>query len=168
MKKVTDLKENECILCTTQEECDAIQDLMHEAWLKWCDGRSYKERRNAIYIPNQCYYPFAWKYGKKEYDKENWHTIYPASDFVFAPKRGDIIEVSMDNKYRGKRIFLVEIKWAKAPFICVDVSNEKIYKEWGKFDTSNWKCARPLSERKPRTIEATDEEWESIQKQLGI
>lgn len=169
MKKITDLKENECILCTTLEECNAIMDLMHEAGLKWSSGSSYKELRTTTRLPEQCYYPAAWHYCDKQYAIEKWHTIYPASDFIFSPKRGDIIEVSSNDRYRSKGIFLVEIKWARLPYICVDVFTKKQYKEWTEFETCGWKYARPLQpERKPRTIEATDEEWESIQKQLGI
>ena len=169
MKKVTDLKKNECILCTTLEECDAILDLMHEAGLKWNTGGLYKDERDVKYLPNKCYYPYDGAYSDKAYAKECWYKIYTASDFIFAPKRGDVIEVSDSNEKREKRIFLAKIKWAKSPFICVWASFEEVYKKWEKFIFSLWKCARPIQpERKPRTIEATDEEWESIQKQLGI
>jgi hypothetical protein len=36
MKKVTDLGEEECIHCKTEEEAKAICKLMHDAGLKWC------------------------------------------------------------------------------------------------------------------------------------
>ena len=39
--KVTDLKENECIHCETEEQANAICKLMHEAGLTWHDGDSY-------------------------------------------------------------------------------------------------------------------------------
>ena len=39
--KVTDLKENECIHCETEEQAVAICKLMHEAGLKWRNGKTY-------------------------------------------------------------------------------------------------------------------------------
>lgn len=39
--KVTDLKENECIHCETEEQANAICKLMYESGLKWLFGDSY-------------------------------------------------------------------------------------------------------------------------------
>ena len=39
--KVTDLKENECIHCETEEQAIAICRLMHNANLMWYDVDSY-------------------------------------------------------------------------------------------------------------------------------
>lgn len=133
MKKVKELKENECILCTTMEEDDAIRDLMHEAWLKWCNNYSYKNYHPTKELPNQCYRPFIWTYCHKEFAEREWYTIYPASDFIFAPKRGDLVEVSDDEKVWHKRIYLTTIEGSRYPFLCVDEAQENYYKNKRKF-----------------------------------
>lgn len=81
--KVTDLKVGEVILCRTEGECEAILDLMHEAWLKWHDGTSYKENRRMPSVPIQCYEPAKWIHSNTNWYKvSNWYTIYPASLFI--------------------------------------------------------------------------------------
>lgn len=45
MKQIKKLKENEVILCRTQEECEAIAELLHKEGQKWNDGKSYLESR---------------------------------------------------------------------------------------------------------------------------
>ncbi len=43
MKKVTDLKENEVIVCRSEQESEKIRQLLHDAGLKRCSGESYLE-----------------------------------------------------------------------------------------------------------------------------
>lgn len=81
--KVTELWRIEVILCTTEDECNKILDLMHESWLKWCSWETYKKTRHMGYVKKwQCYEPFDWTYAYKEYYESLWYTIYPASDFI--------------------------------------------------------------------------------------
>ena len=78
--KVTDLKENECIHCETEEQANAICKLMHEAGLKWRFGGSYLvNKRN---YPNICYYPKSGEHGSLEYARERTHKIYKAEQFL--------------------------------------------------------------------------------------
>ncbi len=82
MKKITDLKANEGILCKTEEECNKILDLMHESWLKWCDNTTYKENRIMDWLDDwwitYCPYLFEWTHSctSNPIIKK-----YPASDF---------------------------------------------------------------------------------------
>ena len=79
--KVTDLWEKEAILCTTEKECNKILDLMHEAWLKWWDWESYKEKRYMDYICEwQVYNPYRWTNWKVLYYSD--FKLYDASDFI--------------------------------------------------------------------------------------
>lgn len=56
--KVTDLKENECIHCETEEQAKAICKLMHESGLTWMFGDSYLSRNNYDeYKSETCYNP---------------------------------------------------------------------------------------------------------------
>lgn len=82
--QVTDLWENEWISCTTEEECNKILDLMHDAWLKWSSWKSYKEERIMEFLNEwQVYFPYIWKYDRKEYCIAQWYKLYPASDFIW-------------------------------------------------------------------------------------
>lgn len=167
MKKVTELQDNECILCTTEEECNAIMDLMHEAGLKWYDWDSYKKYRCMAFLTEQCHYPAIWRHCDKQYAIHNWHTIYPVSDFLFVPKTGDLVEVSDDGEKREKRIYLATLDGKDYPYVCVKWASNTDYINGKEFDCWTREYMRPIN-RKPRTIEATDEEWEKIQKQLWL
>ena len=80
--KVTDLKEKDLILCTTVQECKAIQNILHEAWLKWHDWTSYKEVYHTIYIPKQYYCPFKWRFWSTDWSWLENYNIFNASYFI--------------------------------------------------------------------------------------
>ena len=81
--KVTDLKENECIHCETEEQANAICKLMHEAGLTWCFGDSYLSINNYdIHNQNTCYFPTDGQYDDLTFAKEENYTIYKAKEFL--------------------------------------------------------------------------------------
>ena len=81
--KVTDLKENECIHCETEEQANAICKLMHEAGLKWRFGDSYlKINEYNLYESETCYFPKEGEFSNLNYAKEESYTIYKAEQFL--------------------------------------------------------------------------------------
>lgn len=81
--KVTDLKENECIHCETEEQAKAICKLMHEAGLEWNSGYNYLSKNNyGIYKSETCYYPAKGQYCYLKYYKKNGYIIYKAEQFL--------------------------------------------------------------------------------------
>ncbi len=82
--KVTDLKENECIHCETEEQANAICKLMHEAGLKWKFGNSYLENTYYYkeYKSGTCYFPKEGVFGSLYYAIEENFKIYKAEQFL--------------------------------------------------------------------------------------
>ena len=81
--KVTDLKENECIHCETEEQAISICRLMHESGLKWRFGESYlEENEYNIYKSQTCYFPKERQYADLDYAKEENYTIFKAEQFL--------------------------------------------------------------------------------------
>ena len=82
--KVTDLKENECIHCETEEQAIAICRLMHEAGLEWKGGQSYLSKNYYYeeYKSETCYFPADRQYADLDYAKEENYTIYKAEQFL--------------------------------------------------------------------------------------
>lgn len=81
--KVTDLKENECIHCETEEQANAICKLMHDACLTWNNGDSYLSENNYfVYKSETCYFSTCGQYADLEYAKENNYKIYKAKQFL--------------------------------------------------------------------------------------
>ena len=81
--KVTDLKENECIHCETEEQANAICKLMHEAGLTWRFGDSYlKKTEYSFYKSETCYFPATGEFSDLDYAKEENNTIYKAEQFL--------------------------------------------------------------------------------------
>ena len=81
--KVTDLKENECIHCETQEQAKAICKLMHEAGLTWNSGDSYLEENGYnIYKSETCYFPAEGEFSDLTFAKEEKYKIYKAEQFL--------------------------------------------------------------------------------------
>ena len=81
--KVTDLKENECIHCETEEQANAICKLMHDAGLTWLSGSSYlSENRYHVYKSKTCYSPKIRQYANFNFYKKNDYTIYKAEQFL--------------------------------------------------------------------------------------
>ena len=81
--KVTDLKENECIHCETEEQAIAICKLMHEAGLTWMFGDSYLSRNlYDIYKSETCYFPAEGMFTGLDYAKEENNKIYKAEQFL--------------------------------------------------------------------------------------
>ena len=84
--KVTDLKEDDCIVCTTQEEADQICKIMHEAWLTWKSGQSYLYKNHwNCFNKEIVYYPGGWYCANKKEAEEEWHLIYSATEFLEEP-----------------------------------------------------------------------------------
>ena len=81
--KVTDLKENECIHCETEEQANAICKLMHEAGLEWLGGQSYLSKSNyGNYKSETCYFPIDGQYDELSYAKQENYKIYKAEQFL--------------------------------------------------------------------------------------
>ena len=81
--KVTDLKENECIHCETEEQAKAICKLMHEAGLTWDSGDSYLSvNLYDIYKSETCYFPADGQYADLDYAKEENNKIYKVKQFL--------------------------------------------------------------------------------------
>ena len=81
--KVTDLKENECIKCETEEQAKAICKLMHEAGLEWKGGQSYLSKNYyGNYKSETCYFPIDGQYDELSYAKEENYKIYKAEQFL--------------------------------------------------------------------------------------
>ena len=81
--KVTDLKENECIHCETEEQANAICKLMHEAGLEWKGGQSYLTKNYYGNCKSEtCYFPKDGQYDELSYAKEENYTIYKAEQFL--------------------------------------------------------------------------------------
>ena len=81
--KVTDLKENECIHCETEEQAIAICKLMHEAGLTWRFGGSYLEKNEySFYKSETCYFPADRQYDELSYAKQENYKIYKAEQFL--------------------------------------------------------------------------------------
>lgn len=168
MKKITDLWPKECILCTTQEECDIIMDMMHDAGLRWRTGQSYKEHRPNNYLPNQCYHPYWWMHTETDFYISEWCIIYPASDFIEAkrqPKQGEWVLVSNHNyDDRVKRIFLCEVPQSACSYLCVLEWEESAYLAWETVTSVSWKQIKQLPNevKSTYTIECTEEMYEKV------
>jgi len=137
MKKVTDLKENECIHCATKEEFKAILDLNPK---NTCE-LSYWEtwRGQTIYFPYHLSQTGTWD--KLSYARRNNYTIHPASDFLqptYQLTKSQIIEISEDGslvKELFPDVFEVELevgKWYnwinKELLFCVtEIKRNRIY-----------------------------------------
>lgn len=81
--KVTDLKENECIHCETEEQAKAICKLMHEAGLEWKGGQSYLSKNYyENYKSETCYFTIDGQYDELSYAKEENFKIYKAEQFL--------------------------------------------------------------------------------------
>lgn len=98
MRKVTEIKSNECIHCRTKSEYDAIIDLLDKAGKRWRGVISVKDY-NPCEQQNEGMYLFIDDEGTISYDpftmtKTQNYTIYPASDFISEFQWGGEVEVS--------------------------------------------------------------------------
>lgn len=60
-------------------------------------------------------------------------------------KEGEVVEVSNEEKYWFRRIFITELpKKVDYPYVCVHKNYEKSYKEGGSYDISTRAYARKL------------------------
>ena len=83
--KVTDLQENECIHCETEEQAKAICKLMHEAGLTWNIGDSYLETKYYYHEGSKsgnCYFPAKGEFSDLTFAKEEKYKIYKAEQFL--------------------------------------------------------------------------------------
>lgn len=93
--KVTDLKENECIHCETEEQANAICKLMHEAGLEWKGGQSYLSKNYYGNCKSEtCYFPIYGQYDDLSYAREENYTIYKAEQFLTQEKQ--IVNINTD------------------------------------------------------------------------
>ena len=131
--KVTDLKENECIHCETEEQAIAICKLMHEAGLRWNNCDSYFLINNyCIYTSQTCYIPKKGTLSSLNYAKKSKYTIYKAEQFLkeeimetkitlanqsqeinIIPKDGFEIDLEKSDFKNGKVLF----KEVKYPYV---------------------------------------------------
>ena len=148
--KVTDLKENECIHCETEEQANAICKLMHEAGLKWVTGFSYLSKNNyGSYTSETCYLPSKGTFASLDYAKGEDHTIYKAEQFLtqdtktmqtkitlanqsqeinIIPQEGFEIDMENSDLKNGKVLFKeVETKYPNAFFYC-EKTHDKLIK----------------------------------------
>ncbi len=148
--KVTDLKENECIHCETEEQANTICKLMHEAGLTWYFGDSYLSKNNYdVYNQNTCYNPKIGQYCDFNFYKQNNYTIYKAEQFLtknteimstivnintetseinITPKEGFEIDLENSDLKNGKVLLKeVEKKYQNAFFYC-EKSHGKLIK----------------------------------------
>jgi len=108
MKKVEELGIHEVIHCATEEKAIAICKLMDKAGFTWAWNERYT-RENKWYFEkeNTCYRPKNSSYASVHFYKEKGYKIYPASDFLEPDfEWGEEIEVSVDNVYWHKKIFV--------------------------------------------------------------
>ena len=126
--KVTDLKENECIHCETEERAKAICKLMHEAGLTWNNGDSYLETKyyyHEGYKSGNCYFPAKGEFSDLTFAKEEKYKIYKAEQFLnqkqimstvvninpdtseinITPKEGFEIDLENSDLKNGKVVF---------------------------------------------------------------
>lgn len=109
--KVSDLKENECIHVSTEEEDRQIRELLNNACRKWCTGRSYLEgstawtahKKEAVYIVKDN------QQASVPYVEAKDYTIYPASYFTNTNNTNmntdkEVIGYILKPEYKGKSI----------------------------------------------------------------
>ena len=102
MKKVTDLKENECIHCATKEEFKAILELNPKNTVKTYQWEVEKE--NTVYYPIRL---DGGAYGNYNKAKLKDMIIHPASDFLqptYQLTKSQIIEIA-ENGSLVKELF---------------------------------------------------------------
>lgn len=145
MKKVTDLKENECIHCQTFEEYDAIIDLLDKEGKRWNGGKALRD----IYVFEEkgvCLLPFGrghgvtWLRVSHAEEETDVYTIHPAFDFIEQFQWGEDVEVSS-----GAGDF-----WYKAKFVATNPlnGNRSFISVNGLGEPTSWKlCRKPQSER---------------------
>lgn len=185
MKQITSIWPKECILCTTQEECNIIMDMMHDAGLTWDSGHAYKEYRRYDFLPEQCHDPIIWIYNDKESYEKLWYTIYPASQFIEQsdfiekeqasetkrqPKQWERVLVSNHNyDDRVKRIFLCEIPLSLTPYVTVNQLDESDYLRWSKVVRHNTRDTikqLPNEVKSTYTLELTEEQYNSLKNMI--
>ena len=148
--KVTDLKENECIHCETEEQAKAICKLMHEAGFKWKDGKNYLHLTNYYtHTTETCYFPIDGQYDELYYAKQENYKIYKAEQFLnqntevmstivninpdtseinITPKEGFEIDIENSDLKNGKVILKeVEKKYPNAFALPKIMNLEKLY-----------------------------------------
>ncbi len=80
---VTDVKNDECIHCSTKEEAIAICLLMHKAELHWRSNQKYIDTTNwDSYGRDTVYFPTRGSYCDTSFAKSDRSKIYPASLFL--------------------------------------------------------------------------------------
>lgn len=100
MKKVTDLKENEGIVCRNEQEAKQIMQLMHDAGLKWCTGQSYF--KVDMYYNEIVYVPFAGTHLIIESAIHKNYTIHEAKDFIMEETESELLAKDVINLFQEK------------------------------------------------------------------
>lgn len=147
LRKITDLKQNEVIHCETLEQDKAIRELLHNAGRKCLNGASYMlvdywegyKRKGGI-----CYDVGGGTHLGIETAKRHHYTIYPATDFLWQPKRGDLVEVSEDaeNWLTEPMIYLCTIEGAIYPVQVVYNECKDDFMKGEQFDHTFYKHMR--------------------------
>jgi len=171
MKQITALWPKECILCTTQNECDIIIDTVIAAVSCLDLMTPYRYFKPDKELQNQCFCVYTWNRISKEKSEERWYTIYPASDFIEKerkPKQGEGVLVrDCDEDEWVERIFLCEVPQLLEPYICVfgSAHYERCYLEWKKVQMCQWKQIKQLPKevKSTYTLELTEEQYKKVQ-----
>lgn len=87
MKQIKDLGEKEVIWCKTQEECEAIAELLDNEGFTWHSGTPYLKKPLWEYdvVNGFCFYPFDGSYESLHNFKKKNYTIHNAKDFLGKP-----------------------------------------------------------------------------------
>ena len=166
-RNIKDLWPNECIHCPDEESDKIICQMMHSLWMKRRDRQSYAE--NTCWY---CYKKDTVHYPKNNtvsdiYDaKENWHTIYPHTDFVDEEeKEPDTTPVRPWPFRTGDEVELW-VAWWRSLWVfwwyTTDwwfIAKAKQHNNYHVYDADN--CRHPLKKHQ-HTISCTDEVWEKV------
>lgn len=157
MKKVTDLKENEVIVCRSEQEAKQIRQLMHDAGLKWCTGESYLER--YLNYNEICYYPYTGSCILLKDLKNHNRIIHEAKDFIIEEKDQEseqpntitlpLVNGVPDISNCGVEMFVSDNNevWVKET---VYAFNDKLYLKYiskGIDGCVKWKHVKPLPKK---------------------
>lgn len=123
--KVTDLKENECIHCETEEQAKAICKLMHEAGLEWKGGESYMSKNYyGNYKSETCYFPIDGQYDELSYAKEENYKIYKAEQFL--NQKQEIMQTKIILSNQSQELNIIPLEGFEIDLENSDLKNGKV------------------------------------------
>jgi hypothetical protein len=139
---------------------------MHEAWLKWINGKSYLKKTARNFFNEECvHYPAGWYCLSKKRAEEEWHRIYSASYFLEEFTEGELVEVSEDEDFSSYFywVHLATIKWALEPYIISWEEEIDKRDRWEEFNCFIYKYVRKLSPPKEMTVKQIEDKlWYKV------